>query len=49
MAGVAVKFQSRTLWVARFCVREKVDGKDIGELDWSPASGSMGFEDGVAM
>ena len=31
--GVAVKFQSRTFEVARFCLRRTVEEKDVGEVE----------------
>ena len=38
-AGAAEKSQSQTFEVVRRCVRERVDPKDVGSVDWYPASG----------
>ena len=37
-AGVTVKFQSQTFEEAQYCVREKVEGKDVEGAEWGPAS-----------
>ena len=39
-AGDAVKFQSQTLKVARYCVRNSADPKGAGSADSDPSSGS---------
>ena len=35
--GVAAKFRGRTFKVARFCVPQRVDPKESGEVQWNPA------------
>ena len=38
-AGVAAKFQGNASKVARYCVRERVDPTDVGDLELNPAFG----------
>ena len=40
-AGATVKFQTQMFNVARYCVRQKADSKDVGNVDWNPASESL--------
>ena len=40
-AAAAVKFQGLTFTVARYCKRQRVDPKDVGDVEWHPASMSL--------
>ena len=46
--GAAVKFQSQTQQVARYCARKKVEGQDIGEVGRGPGTGPTDPWDGVS-
>ena len=37
---VATSSESKNFKVARFCVRRQIDSKDVGEVNWKPASGT---------
>ena len=39
--GVTAKFRGQTFRVARFCLRATAGVKDLGEVDWNPASGRL--------
>ena len=39
--GVAAKFQGQTLRVSRCCGCRQVEPKDVGDVNWNPASGGM--------
>ena len=38
VTGVTVEFQVHSFKAARYCVRQKMEEKDAGELDWNSAS-----------
>ena len=45
--GAAAKFPSQTFKVTRYCLRRKVDAKDVGVVDGNPASESLDALDGM--
>ena len=47
--GVTVKFQGQTFKLARYCLWDRMEEADMGEVDWSSASGFMDTWDGALM
>ena len=47
--GATVKFQSQTFKVTRYCLRKKLDEKDVGEVEGNPATGTADSWDGATL